>query len=225
MKLRPGLTKRHSFTMPSYFGTGAFTQDISSDTLPAPANDAANDICLACVHTDANDTFTATGYAHVTGSPLAFGSSQLHVLWKRAVDGNNNVTITTTDGWQGFLAVVRGVKQSGNPWTNLASDTQSSATSIVIPGLNVTENNTLVVIILAHEIAALVPPAPQASSGANADLANFTERADDGDAVGPDGGLVIFSGEKAVDGTIGNTTCTLAAASATGRFILTFNGG
>ena len=223
MKLRPGFATRKVPAMPTFFGAGTFAATAGSSAVNAPANDQANDILLLVAHCDDNDTLTgATGYAHVTGSPVLFGTSLLNVMWKRATDGSNDIaSLSAPDGFQGAIIALRGVKTEGNPWTQISADTQATGTAISIPGVTCTENNQLIVVALAHEI--LAGAGAQASAGANASLASFTERVDDASALGDDGGVVVFTGQLAAEGSSGTTTLTLAATSPTGRIVMSFN--
>lgn len=224
MKLRPAMAHRKTPAVPTVFGVGAWAASAAgSAAINAPANDALGDILLLCVLADENDTLGGIGdYAHVTGSPFTVNASnaRLHILWKRATDGSNDLAaLTATDGWKGFIIALRGVNGTGNPWSQIGS-TSGSGTSVSVDGLTLAENNTLMIIVVGHE----GDPGAQASNAANASLANVTEQADNSDSNTPDGGVVIISGTKATEGASGSTTLTLASAVAWVGVALAFNG-
>jgi len=103
----------------------------------------------------------------------------------------------------------RGCKTNGNPWNVITPDSSGVGTAITLLGTDgagpTTTRDCLVVGACSHsnDVAG-----PTFSGWTNADLANLTERFDDGTTVGNGGGLAVVTGEKATAGAFGNTTAT-----------------
>jgi len=103
----------------------------------------------------------------------------------------------------------RGCKPSGNPWNIITPDSGGIGTAITLLGTDgagpTTTKDCLVVAGCSHsnDVAG-----PTFSGWTNADLANLTERVDDGTIIGNGGGLAVVTGEKAVAGAFGDTTAT-----------------
>lgn len=177
----------------------------------------ADDILLVLVEqaslTSPDASPTATGFAHVLGSPVGPDSAQtvLSVLWKRAIGGEANVSVSGPSNHGVTRAItIRGVKTTGNPWNvNPAVTTIANGTTATATWLSVvtTVADCLVCLCLADG-----RDSTAASMGAvtNGSLTSITEQMDNFTNVGTGGGIGLATGFKAAAGAVGASTATMA---------------
>jgi hypothetical protein len=181
-----------------------------------PAGWQVDDILLIIVESTGGETApSATGYAHVTGSPVVEATNtQLSVLWKRATTSEPAPTVTgPTDHAVTRMLGVRGCPVTGNPWNISPVATEATVdTSATWPGGTTTVADCLVLEIIA---AGLPDAASTINLGvlANANYTGITERMDNWVLTGNGGGIGVVSGVKATAGATGQSTATLAVAS------------
>lgn len=205
--------------MPVVVGVSAAAASGIGDITPAfPTGYTAvdNDILLTTIECENTDTITVpAGWATVTSQVVATGTpTKLTLIWKRAVAGDTAPTIVDTGGTNnhqiGRMLVVSGCKTTGNPWNTLAGTTETTAdTTVSIPGLTTTAINCLVVAVFSTGRDSTTV---NATAGANASLANFTEQMDNWTNAGLGGGFALFTGEKATAGVVSATTATVSTA-------------
>jgi hypothetical protein len=114
-----------------------------------PASVANNDIIVVAAFLDGNVTVTGlpSGFAHVTGSPLAvatgagFGEHSLLVAWKRA-SGADSGTYTFTLSGSAFVygnaARYTGAKTTGDPWDAHDTDQSGAVNVSTAPAVSLT---------------------------------------------------------------------------------------
>jgi hypothetical protein len=197
-------------------GTGAADKIIP--LAPAIAGPVlADDIILVLVEqvslTSPEVSPSATGYAHVLGSPVGPDSSQtvLSVLWKRAVGGETSVAVSGPSNHGVARAItLRGVKATGNPWNvNPAVTTIANGTTATATWTSVT---TAVADCLICLCLADGRDSTSASMGAvtNGNLTSITEQMDDFASTGTGGGIGLATGFKASASAVGSSTATMA---------------
>lgn len=205
--------------LPTFVNVGTSQSAATAITPGMPASVLANDILLLFIET-ADQAITVSGgtetWTEVTGSPVSVaGLTRLTVFWARASQDapTSPTTSDSGDHQTGRIMAVRGCVTSGNPWDVTSTGTEAvSDTSGSITGLTTTVQDCLVV-------AAMAVDAPTAngttnfSAWANTDLANVTERIDNTSNQGNGGGIGAATGDRAVPGTVGATTVTLANAA------------
>lgn len=194
--------------LPVLISVGAAASGVG-DITPAPGAHIAGDLLLTFVETNGGQAAAiAAGYTEVPGSPVVVGTpTRLTVMYKFAASGAEpGPTITDPgDHVYGVTIAIRGV-HSSDPFEAIASMSHSSSvTSISLPGLLTKRADCLVVNALSTGLDTLLA---NASAEANATLANLTERHDGATDSAGGGGLVIYTGEKAVAGVVGPTTLT-----------------
>jgi len=133
------------------------------------------------------------------------------VPWNVLSNVSSGIT-TVLNHISAVVLAFRGCPVVGEPWNVITPDSSGTGTSITISGTNgapssgpTTMDDCLVVAASSHSN----DTAGATFSGwTNADLANVTERFDDGTIVGNGGGIGIATGEKATAGAFGATTVT-----------------
>lgn len=213
--------------MPTWQAVGTAQNSLSALSVPWPAH-AANDIGVLVVESNpAGAISTPSGWAHITGSPLAVSAGEddhtLTVFWKRAASDAEADAAVNDVGHQGALIfTIRGCITTGDPWDVVSSDTDTDPTAdeaIDIPGATTTVADCLVALIASSG----VDTGTQAASGwANADLANVTERTEHHFTTGDGGGFSIATGEKAAIGAYGTTTATFVDGTDQCRMSIAF---
>jgi len=209
----------------SIVGVGAV--DSTSPWAPAVAGPVlADDIILILAEqaslTTPEASPAATGYAHVTGSPVGPDSAAtvLSVLWKRAVGGETSATVTGPSNHGVTRTItIRGVKNTGNPWNvnpAVATDAAASATatwSAVTP----TATDCLICLCIATGRDAN----NTANLGAvtNGNLTSLTEHMDNWVSTGTGGGIGLVTGFKAAATSTGTSTATMGTTD--GKALMT----
>jgi hypothetical protein len=179
----------------------------------------ANDIILALVEqaslTSPEVSPSATGYAHVLGSPVGPDSALtvLSVLWKRAVGGETDVTIAGPSN-HGVTRTItlRGVKAAGNPWNvNPTVATEANAQDLIAnwPTVTTLADNCLVCLCIAtgRDVAST------ANLGAvtGSSLTGLAEQMDNWVISGTGGGIGLVTGFKTPAGGIGSPVATMGS--------------
>lgn len=226
----PPKVQEASAAIPGYRSSGTFTAGTGAITPPYPADMAANDVCLLAVSSEnqAITLTTANGFVAVpTWSPQGAGTaatdpaSMLALYWKRTVGGDSApVVADSINNTEGQIHCFSGVITSGDPWTTGAGGNDSAAndTTGVIPGATTAVDDALVVLFISTSLNG--NSTVQCSGWTNADLANVTERTDNSSTQGLGGGHCMATGDKALQGTYGNTTVTMAATTYKGAISL-----
>ena len=221
-------------TVPNFpwiVGAGQLTATTTALTPNKPTINA-DDIWLCVVET-ANQSLsltTSNNFAQITNSPQGTGTAGgttatlLAVYYVRATGSQASpVFADPGDHTIGRIIVVRGCIASGNPVNISAGDVASSAsTSVTIPGATTTADNCLVLAIVSSVTDTATS---QASGWTNSNLASLVEEIDNWNTTGNGGGFAIASGVKAIAGSYGSTTATLATSSVQGRISLALTPG
>ena len=222
--------------LPTYKGSGTFTNGTASITPPMPtggAAPAANDILLLVCESEnqAITLTTANGFVEITNSPQSAGTaatdpgSRLAVFWKRAVGSDAAPVVADAgDHTTGQIHCFSGCRVSGNPWDVLTAGNNGAAnsTSVSIGGTTTTVPDCLVVLLCSSSFNG--NSTAEFSAWANTDLANLTERTDNTSTSGLGGGHGMATGEKATAGAFGSTTLTLAHTSFVGCYAIALAG-
>jgi hypothetical protein len=178
----------------------------------------ANDIILLLVEQIGNEAnpAAATGFAHVTGSPVNVDTStRLNVLWMRAAGGETSVTVTgPADHAVTRTITIRGVKATGDPWNVAPVTGQETAlnTSAEFPTLTTLVIDCLIVFCIATGRDATTAGLGTLTGGTG--LTNVTERMDNFTNVAGGGGIGMVTADKATAGSIGNAVATMASTDA-----------
>ena len=200
----------------TFVAAGTFQSSTGTVTPGLPSGTAENDILVMLCFTG-NQPITVSGWTEAGNSPQSEGASygfRLTVFWKRA--GASESAPTTSDSGLVNAAQIlgfRGCVATGNPFdVTSGSVGATDNTTVTIPGVTTTGANAMVISALAFYRVA--NSTTNISSGANSNLTDFAERADQAAIIGAvDGGFAAFSGIKASAGATGDTTGTLASSS------------
>jgi hypothetical protein len=178
-----------------------------------PAGTTTDDILILLVEQTGGETApSATGYAHVTGSPVVQDTNtQLSVMWKRAGGSESAPTVTGPSNHAVTRIIgVRGVKNTGNPWNQVAVAVEAVLdTSAAWPTVTTTVVDCLVLLCIATGRDA----ASTTNLGAvtNANLSSITERMDNWASTGAGGGIGLVTGVKASASAVGSSTATMGS--------------
>ena len=207
--------------LPTFVAAGAMSSGTAAITPAHPAGIATDDILLLFLETSAQEIGIATlnggTWTLVPSSPQqvsgsdAGAVSRLTVFWSR-YNGTQTAPVTTDSGDHqvGVILAFRGCSTTGHPWdvTNGSTDGASN-TALSAVGNTTRVADCLIVIASARGNDAA---GAGFSAWANADLANVTERFDDGAVDGTGGGIGIATGELATAGAYGATTATVSTS-------------
>lgn len=204
--------------LPTYVASGSMVSGVGAITPPLPAGIATDDI-LYCeiehrsgqaisIPTPNGGTWTALTSRDVGGTT----ATRLTVFWSRYNGTQGDPT--TSDSGDHQVAVIhafRGCVNTGDPHEGEAGGTDAASdTALSASGSTTTGADRLVLVFASRDNDAA---GAHYSAWANSDLANLTERFDDGTVAGNGGGMALVTGEKATPGTYGATTATLAVAT------------
>jgi hypothetical protein len=172
---------------------------------------------------------TAAGFVEVSDSSQgaglgagAGGETRLSVFWSRATGATMGTPVVADLGNHQIatICVFRGCITTGNPWDITAGDTDAvgGSSAVTWPG----DTTTVADCLIVHGLASGTDANGARVSGyANPDLANITERFDDGSQTpGHGGAIAVVTGEKAAAGTFSSTTATMTTASMQGRHVI-----
>lgn len=183
-----------------------------------------NDLILVGIET-ANEAvpataFTANGYTEVTGAggpPVGQGTAagsnatRLTLYWRRAANNTMPPVYVADSGdhQAAFAAIITNANTTVDPpWEISANIRQTTnTTTLNFNSLTTTNANTLIVHVAGVDTDST---SAQVSGPTNASLSNLTEHTDIFTNAQDGGGIVFISGGKAVAGSTGNTTATLA---------------
>lgn len=188
-----------------------------------------NDILLVAVEqislTSPEASPTATGFAHVPGSPVGPDSigTVLSVLYKRAVGGETSVTVSGPNNHaMTRAATVRGCKSTGFPWpTNpTVAIAAAGSTTATWPDLTIPAgaDNSLICLFIATGRDA--NSTTNLGALTNGNLTSITERMDNWTATGGGGGIGLVTGFKAAPGAIGASTATMGTTDGQAMLVL-----
>lgn len=188
--------------------------DAASAWIPGlPSGWQPDDICFLIAETIQTESVAATGWVHVTGSPVTTTTTRLHVLWRRMQSGDSAPTVTgPSDHAVTRIIGIQKAITSGNPWDAINTGTESTAdTSASFPGVTTTDVDELIL-----EIIATGRDSTSASLGAltNGNYSGITEQMDNFATAGGGGGIACVSARKATAGATGNSTATMSSTDA-----------
>lgn len=182
----------------------------------------ADDIILILVEQLGNGpAVAATGYAHVTNSPVNLDTTtQLCVLWKRAVGGETSATVTgPTDHAVTRTITFRGVKATGNPWNGTPAVTTDAAVNATATWPSFTPSATDCCICLCIATGRDANNTANLGTVTNANLTSLTERMDNWVATGGGGGIGLVTGFRAPATATGTSTATMGSTD--GKALMT----
>jgi hypothetical protein len=203
--------------LPTVVGVGAGTSGTGAITpaYPGGYTAVADDVAITPVETESTDTLVPpTNWAHLTNQVVTTGTTtKLWLIWRRLTTSEAAPTIAAvTNHMGGRMIVVRGCKNTGNPWDGFFGTTEVVAdTTVSIPGLTTSVNDCLV--LAAFGTGQDTASTAGATGWTNASLANLTERMDNWVIAGSGGGFAMATGEKAAAGVVSATTATLSLAA------------
>lgn len=196
------------------------SSSVGAITPALPAGIAVDDILLLCIETRSGQSISIPTPNGGTWAQPAFSpfpdtggttGTRFSVFWSRYNGTQGDPTTSDSGDHQiGAILAFRGCIASGDPWDVSSSGSKTSAsTTVAVAGATTTVADCLVVVGCSRENDAA---GAHFSNYANADLANITERFDDGAIAGNGGGFFVVTGEKAAAGAYGDTTADIAAS-------------
>lgn len=177
----------------------------------------AGDIILILVEQLGNGpAVAATGYAHVTNSPVNVDTTtQLNVLWKRAVGGETSATVTgPTDHAMTRTITFRGVKATGNPWNGTPAIATDTAVNATATWPSFTPSVTDCCICLCIATGRDLNNTANLGAVTNANLTSLTEQMDNWTNAGGGGGVGLVTGFRAPASATGTSTATMGSTDA-----------
>lgn len=194
---------------PTYIGSGASAESQTTATPGLPVGWQENDIFVMICESHVNEAVTCTGWAEIDDSPQQSSATRLTILWKRATSSES--APTTNDPGNHILAVIhgfRGCPTTGDPWNVTAGDSETSDTSIEIPGATTTVDNCKVLAVTTRESDAEDTWLATPGFFTNADLLALQTVYDWGTTEGSGGMMAAAVGEKVAAGAYADTTAT-----------------
>jgi hypothetical protein len=203
---------------PTIRGIGAPSSATAAVTPAVPAGTASGDLLIMFCKTQdqAIDTNDAA-WTESASSPNSNGD-RLTVFWLIS-DGSDD-TLTTDSGLENtcvIFGVQAGTFNAGTPFNITGQDDDANGTAVSIASITTTVDNTLCVGASARADPD-ADTSTEFSSLTNAALTNLTEQLDRSWLTSNGGAMLVYSGEKAAAGAIGNTTAT-AVTTAVGANI------
>lgn len=203
--------------MPVFKAAGTAVASLNSAGIGWPIGHAAGDFGLFFIETCGGEPVPATpsGWTPVANSPQATGAgtagTQLTVFYKVATSSSEPSAPTGDSGDHnhGVIVTFTGLASIGSPWDVTAGGVKATAAANAsLPTLTTTVADTLIVQAITHDLDI---GTPAFTSVTNAALASLTERHDQSSGQGNGGGIAVFTGQKAVAGSIGTTTVNVAS--------------
>jgi hypothetical protein len=206
--------------IPTFVSAAAVSSGTAAITPALPGSILADDILILGCETRGGQALAlsdeAGGDWSLASSPnvatqftgTTAGDTRLTVAMSRYNGTQTAPTIADAGDHQiaGIIAV-RGCIASGAPHEAPVGGTKTStSTTVAVTGSTTTGSDRLVVVVCSRKTDAA---GAFFSNWANADLANVTERFDDGGTSGVGGGFAIVLGEKAVAGAYGDTNADM----------------
>ena len=207
-------------------GVGAVDPSIPLSAVTFAGPVLASDIVLILVEqaslTTPEVSPSASGFAHVLGSPVGPGSSAtvLSVLWMRAAGGETGTTVNGPSNHGVARAItVRGVKNTGNPWNVTPATSLDAAASATATWSAVTPTATDCLICLCIATGRDANNTANLGTVTNANLTSIAEHMDNWVATGTGGGIGLASGFKASASSTGTSTATMGSTD--GKALMT----
>lgn len=196
--------------MPTYVGKGTIQESTGGGTFDTPAGISSGDYLFLFIETATEDIATPSGWTELSVSPNQYSTTtRLMVFYRVYTSGDFSVTIS--DPGDHFIGIM--VAFSGVGGIDFETSSQWAGTTAFDLDCGVsTQDNVMVVAMLAG--GADNTDSRYQFQGANASLANFTQRVSEGTIEGNGGSVDMWTGEKASTGDCGNITDTLPIASA-----------
>lgn len=157
--------------------------------------------------------FTADSGTPSRGSAGVAGGVRIIVFWKDSDNTETTVNFADSGDIQYVVgySVDKASGATGIAFGESIADNAAASTSGSFSCPTTSDGNCFVISFVATDRDA---NGASWSGQANADLANVSERFDNGTATNSGGGVMIVTGEKEVAGTIGNTAATQASSAA-----------
>ena len=176
-----------------------------------PAGWQADDIhYLACI-SENGDSFTATGWSHVAGSPLnnATLNTSLSVLWRRAVAGDTAPTVGTATG--GSACRITGYSGCITTGTPHDTPTTNTGTTLTATWLSLDPSDTAAMVIAFLGIESQFSSATV--SGYSGTNPTFSEAFDSENTAGSNWVTVAVADGTNDGAATGDRTATIAATT------------
>lgn len=176
---------------------------------------AVDDVIFIALESDNGSPVTPPNgeWTALVGSPYDHPSAnRISVFWSRRTTTANISAIQwiATNHVMGCWIQVRGVPNTGTPWTIGAFGGYVGTTAVSIAGLTTTINNALVADFVTEWDDSL---GSHFSGYTNASLTSLTEREDGSTNTGNGGGVGIATGIRAAAGAVSATTVTATPAT------------
>jgi hypothetical protein len=198
-------------------GTPVSTTTTALD-VPWPAHDV-NDVALLFVtssggNTSTNTLMTANGFTLISNTTIGSGTTgtRLSIFWARASsNAMQPPTLSTgTDFKYAVISTFRGVRLSGNPYSDFAASNKGTAsTTSSFATINTTFAYTMVVHAITTDVSS---SSPFVTGYSNGTLGSIIKRFDASVTTGSGGGISFGTAELAVSGATGATTATVSSS-------------
>ncbi len=197
---------------PTVVGVGTPASGTSSVSPGLPSGWAADDLHLLTVNNKRAETLsTPTGFTLVDNA-VPTADNKVTAFERNAVGGDGAPLVP--DPGDHLYAVIMGLRNPSGGTLVIEAVAKSvvsvASTSVTWPSVTTLGPDRLIVHLMADGRDAV---GARFSGEANANLANLTERFDNGVTSNDGGGLIIVTGEMASAGATGTTTGTLSVAA------------
>lgn len=194
--------------IPTVVSVGSQAASTGSTTASSGSGIQRDDVLLLFVETADENLTTPSTWSPVSGSPVSVGGQTRLYVFERTATGTGTHTASLADPGDHVIGVIvafRGVGTTGRIHvTQTDSGTEVGAgQTFNMAGPTTTEDDCLIVGAVTHSVDAA---GASFSSLTNANLANLAERFDNGSTVGNGGGILVWTGELASQGAVGDTT-------------------
>jgi hypothetical protein len=206
--------------MPVVFQANGTPVSITTTTLavPWPAHEV-NDVALLFVTSSGGNTSTTTlatanGFTLISNTTIGSSTAgtRLSVFWARASSASmaSPILSTGTDFKYAVISTFRGVRLSGNPYSDFAASNKGTAsTTSTFATINTTFAYTMVVQAITTDVSSTSAFVTGYSNGT---LGTITERFDASVTTGSGGGISFGTSELATSGATGVTTATVSSS-------------
>lgn len=194
--------------IPTFVSVGALAANTGTVTVSSGSGLQRDDLLLLFVETADQNLSTPSTWSAVSGSPVSVSGQTRLYVFERTATGTGTHTADLSDSGDhqiGVIAAFRGVGTTGRihvVQTDSGTEVGVNQT-FNMAGPTTTEDDCLIVGAVTHSIDAA---GASFSSLTNANLANLAERFDNGSTVGNGAGLLVWTGELASQGAVGDTT-------------------
>jgi hypothetical protein len=196
---------------PTFVLASAFRSVGSGTTLSAAwPTHQIGDLAFLAVERDTGTTSlsTANGFV-IFGSQITATGTTLTVFYCRATSAAMSAPVIAS-GTDHLAAVMVTFRNAALPRISATSTKNTASTSLTMPAIT-TEIATSLVVGFAS--TSLDNNGTWVSAISNANLTSITEHFDNGTSSGNGGGLVVWSGQKAVVGSAGTTSLTISSST------------